>query len=96
MIAIILLGILCLYLFNRYKNKIEVRDYGEWGPLKLPVGIWLIVIIIAFIPVINIAGLFLFEFFTLLDMDGRYADTRFKNGESCILSKIIEFLQEKY
>ena len=95
MIFIILLGVLCLYLFNRYRNKIEIYDYGEWKPLKLPIGIWTIIFIVAFIPLINVIGLFIFEIFTILDI-GPYGSTRFKNGESCILSKIIEFLQKEY
>lgn len=93
MIFIILLGVLCLYLFNRYRNKIEIRDYGEWKSLKLPIGIWAIIFIVAFIPLVNVIGLFIFEIFTILDID---YGTRFKNGESCILYKIMKFLQKEY
>lgn len=96
MIFIILLGVLCLYLFNRYRNKIEIRDYGEWKPLKLTIGVWILIIIAAFIPLVNIVGLLLFELFTIIDMDYSCSDTRFKKGESCILYKIIKFLQKEY
>ena len=96
MIVIILLGILCLYLFNRYKNKLEIRDYDEWRPLKLPVGIWLIIIVAALTPLINVVGLFLFELFTILESNDKYSDIRFKEGESCILAKIIELMKKEF
>ena len=98
MIIILLLATLCLYLFNRYRNKLEIREYREdWKPLKFSVAQWLVILCIAFLPGINLIGLFLFELITILDMEDRYfPDTRFKEGKSCILAKIIELMKKEF
>ena len=93
MIKTLLLAVLCLYLFNRYRNKLEVYKYGGlWKPLKFSLAQWLVILCVALIPGINLIGLLMFEFFTIMDM----ADIRFKEGESCILAKIIELMKKEF
>jgi hypothetical protein len=96
MIIWLLLSALCFFLFKRFINKIEINDYGEWQPFTAPLWFWCLAICIALLPVFNFIALFCFELFCVDDIRDSWNDTRFKQGENCLLNKFLDLMNKKF
>lgn len=90
-------GALCFFLFRRFISKLEIRYYREWEPIKLPLWIWSLVVIICIIPVINFAALIYVVVFIVGDTRSNYANFRFKEGQNKHwINKLIDFMSKEY
>ena len=95
MIIWLLISILCFWLFLRFIRNVEIKEWGkDWQPLKLPLWAWIVVIVIALLPLFNIIGLFAFELFIIDDV--RWGDSRFKDRNKVLILKITDILSKKY
>lgn len=96
MIIWLLISILCFFLFRRFIRKIEIRDCGKWQDIKMPLWVWGLIVIAALVPIINILMLLGFEILLVADSRYSYGDTRFKEGQSHWLNKLLDILNKKY
>ena len=96
MIIWLLISVLCFFLFRRFTQKIEIRNYGSWQDFKMPLWGWGLVGIIVLVPIINIVGLLAFEGFCVGDARCSYGDTRFKNGKNHWINKFLDIINKEY
>ena len=92
----LLISVLCFFLFRRFTQKIEIRNYGNWQDFKMALWGWGLVAIIALVPIVNILGLLGFEIFCIADSRCSYGDTRFKEGKNHWISKFLDFMSKEY
>lgn len=98
MIILLLMAILCFFIFWRFTRSIEVKEHGEWRPFYMPLWMWLVAGIITIIPVINFVVLIGVIIMIIAESKESYPDVRFtnKNGLNNFITKVINILNKEY
>ena len=94
----IIFSIIVFWIFYKFTRNVEILDCGEWKSFTLPLWLWVLVTIAAFIPLFNIIGLIVFIITCMVDAKGIYPDTRFTKGNVIFnfINKIANLLTKEF
>lgn len=91
---LIVISIICFLAIFKVFRSLESREWGgEWKPLKIKRGLWILIIIGCLIPVFNLFLTVLL--LILIFIETRIGDARFKGGKKIWLDKLIDFLNKE-
>lgn len=92
----LILSVVCFLLLRNFTSKLEIYDRNGWRPFKAPLWAWILAAIVCLVPIINIMGLIFIELLAIADTKSGYPDVRFKEGKSCYLIKLIDFINKEF
>ena len=98
MLVYLLFCALLIWIFYKFTRGMEIKSYGNWEAFTLPLWLWIIIVLVALVPIINIGVLLAFIGSCVADSRATSPDTRFKEGNVIynIVDKIISLLNKEF
>ena len=94
---IIIISIICFLLLFKALKSLESKEWGihgyVWKPFKLAIWKWVLIIIGCLLPAVNV--FMTVVLLTIIFIEIRVGDLRFKGGKKTWLDKLIDFLSKE-